>query len=173
MSQRRTKKRLSKGQMENLKAMGDQTGPLDWIRTDDDSICDCLFIQMLTRGTYNFLDRLEEVLRKKAEWSRAQVRILVEAQEILEQYPIDPHRGEPALLDAAFYDDALSHLRQMIEELHRKWDGLPEEFAPPLATQRHDAAVIGAMYPIPGPGVYIPKPSSVRPPRARAKTATE
>jgi hypothetical protein len=114
-------------------------GPLDWIRTDDQSMVDCFYVLLLTRGLYNVIDGLVKACRIEAEASRDQKALF-----------------HPAWLkNAEFCEHAVELMRFAADTLHGTWDKGAEEDRPNTARQKEP--VIGAIYPLPGGGIYIPK----------------
>ncbi len=118
-----------------IKVKPSKQAPLDWIRTDNDSMFECFYILLLTRGLHNVLDCLKDTLSYEAEASRDQ-----KAPYSLEW-----------LREAEFCDDAIAQIEKLQKLLLHKWSK-----DDPMMARRKDP-VIGGLYPLPWGGVYIPK----------------
>jgi hypothetical protein len=110
-------------------------GPLDWIRTDDRSMVECFYILLLTRGLPSVLNSFQEALRIEADASRN------------EKAQFNPSWTR----EADFCDDVIARLYAMGESLKENW----AHEDPMMGRVKNP--VVGAFYPLPGGGVYIPK----------------
>jgi hypothetical protein len=114
-------------------------GPLDWIRTDDDNMVECFYIQLLTRGLYPVLEALAKALE-------------LERRACIEQKA----QLHPGWLDnAEFCKRASEHLKKTTDDLQAEWNAEDPEEIPNTAKRKEP--VIGGLYPLPGGGLYIPK----------------
>jgi hypothetical protein len=129
MSARRIKRKVTNG-----------IGPLDWIRTDDASMFEFMYIACMTRGVYHVLEALREALLNEAKACKT-IKAPINAA----------YEG-----DEGFCREAASGISDLLTQLQEKWDQLEDA---PVWSRRNETK-IGGIYPLPGNGIYIPKPGS-------------
>ena len=117
-------------------------GPLDWVRTDDENMWQGIYIQLLTRGLYPVLEALHKAIEYEAEACATQ--------------KVKHHPGW--MLDADFCRKASEMIAEVQRSLESEWNANhgDQESEVPRASLRKEP-VVGAFYPLPSGGIYIPK----------------